>query len=501
MTLSSAFNIINSSFGTIGTQSSTIASNISNASTPGYSKQTANVLTDRFGGVRVASVTRVANMALATQLNTATSAAAEQSAISTGLATLAATVSDSSTATSSTGGLQNGDSPFAQLGNLATALTTYQSQPSNVASGQSAVAAAKTLAQSLNAGATTVTQVRTKADQDIADAVKQVNSALTQLQSINANIVDGLATNKDVGGLQDQRDTLVGQIAQQIGVSSSINPDGSLSLYTDSGVTLFQGIPSTLSFTPSGLLGPNGAGNQVYVNGTPITGSSSNMAVQSGAIVGLTQLRDTIAPQYQAQLDQIAGNLITAFQETDQSTTTPGLPALPGLFTTPGATSVPTSSNFTGLANQIVVNPTVDPTQGGDATLLRDGGISSPTSGNYSYNTTNAASYNGRLNQLLSSLQTPMSFAPAAGLGSSSSLSDYAQTSMSWLQSANNQASANASYQSSLQQQASAALSNATGVNLDAELTQMLTIESSYTASAKLLTTAQSMLQSLVSAV
>ena len=51
MTLSSAFNIINSAFTTIGTQSSTIASNIANANTPGYSREIANQVTDPFGGV------------------------------------------------------------------------------------------------------------------------------------------------------------------------------------------------------------------------------------------------------------------------------------------------------------------------------------------------------------------------------------------------------------------------------------------------------------------
>ena len=49
--------------------------------------------------------------------------------------------------------------------------------------------------------------------------------------------------------------------------------------------------------------------------------------------------------------------------------------------------------------------------------------------------------------------------------------------------------------------QASAALSNATGVNLDTELTNMLTIESSYTASAKLVTAVTAMFNTLVNAV
>jgi flagellar hook-associated protein 1 FlgK len=501
MTLSSAFNIINTSFAAIGTQSATIATNVANANTAGYSRQITNLGTDPYGGVSVFSVTRVADAALAAQLNAATSDSAAQSAISTGLATLAQTVSDSATSTTTSGTNQNGQSPSAMIGNFASAMASYEATPNSVVTAQAAVTAASSLASSLNAGSAAVTSVRSNADQQIGKAVNQVNTLLSQFQTANTSIVAALANGSNVSSLQDQRDSIVSQIAQEIGVNTSLSPSGSMSIFADNGATLFQNIPSTLSFTPSGTLGAGITGNAVYLNGQPITGSSANVPIQSGAIAGLVQLRDTVAPEYQAQLDQIAGNLITGFQETDQSTTNTGLAALPGLFTTPGATSVPASSDWTGLASDISVNASVDPTQGGDATLLRDGGISDTTDTNYTYNTSGSAGYTDRLQQLVTALQTPMSFASSAGLGTSSSITNYAQDSVSWLQGANQQATNDATYQASLATQASSALNNATGVNLDTELTNMLSIESSYTASAKLLTSANSMLTTLLSAV
>ena len=92
-----------------------------------------------------------------------------------------------------------------------------------------------------------------------------------------------------------------------------------MSIYTESGVTLFQDVPQTVSFTPTTTYVAGTVGNAVTVDGIPITGSSAPMAVESGALAGYAELRDTIAPQYQAQLDQIAGGLISAFAETDQS--------------------------------------------------------------------------------------------------------------------------------------------------------------------------------------
>ena len=93
------------------------------------------------------------------------------------------------------------------------------------------------------------------------------------------------------------------------------------------------------------------------------------------------------------------------------------------------------------------------------------------------------------------------SFDPGAGLGSSDSLSDYANASVSWLQAQNQQASNQVDYQNSVAAQATSALSNATGVSLDTEMTNMLNIENSYTTTAKLLTTVNAMFTALLNAV
>ena len=500
MSLSSTLNIVNSSFNAIGVQSSTIASNVANANTAGYSREIAAPVADPYSGVEIGSVTREANAALAIQVNAATSESAAQSAIANGLATLAQTVDDSTASTTTTGAQQNGDSPAAMIANLQSALATYQANPSSQSSANAAVAAASNLAGSLNAGAAAVSAVRTQADQGVAQAVNQVNTLLQQFQTVNNSVTSGLASGGNVSALEDQRDQILTRISQQIGVTATTNGNGSMSIYTDSGVTLFDDAPYALTFSPSGQLGPNQPGGQVYVNGAAITGPHSNMPIQSGAVAGLISLRDTIAPQYQSQLDQITGALVTAFQETDQSAANPGLPPEPGLFTVSGATSVPASSSWSGLANVVEVNPNVDPAQGGNALLLRDGGVSDTANADYTYNVSGDASYTGRLQQLSAALTAPTSFAAGAGIGATGTLSSYAAGSASWLQAQNQQASTNAAYQSSLLTQSQSALSNATGVNLDAELTNMLTIENSYTASAKLLTTVNSMLQALLNA-
>ena len=61
-------------------------------------------------------------------------------------------------------------------------------------------------------------------------------------------------------------------------------------------------------------------------------------------------------------------------------------------------------------------------------------------------------------------------------------------------------AASHSSYQSTLLSTATTALSNATGVNLDTEMSKMLDLENSYSATAKLLPTIDGMFGTLLTA-
>ncbi len=462
MTLSSAFNILNSAFDANAAQTAVISRNISNSSTTGYSLKTANLVTNAYGGVEVASITRATNSALQDQMLAANSQSAQQSAIANGLSQLSATVSDSSSSTSSSSTTTaSGQSPSAMLANLETALQNYQTSPSDTTVAGSVVTAASDLTASLNNATTTVQQVRSQADASMAQSVTTINSLLGQYQTVNNTIVSGLQSGADVTDAEDSRDNILSQLSQQVGISTVTNANGSESIYTDSGVTLFQTTARTVSFTATPTLTAGATGNPVTVDGVPITGSSSPMAIHSGALAGLATLRDTTAPQYQAQLDQIANGLVGAFSETDQSgSATPG-PALPGLFTyagfsatagLPADTSVPA-----GLAGQITVNASVDPSQGGNVNLLRDGDISGGGA-NYTYNATGAASFTTRIQQLITQMSATQSFDPSAGAGSNASLTDYANASVGWVQGQYQHATDQANSSSTLATAASQAL-------------------------------------------
>src|SRR5271169_4517303 len=226
MSLSAAFNIISSSFAANSAQTAVVSNNIANVNTPGYSRQIANLVTNSYGGADVVSVTREANAALAEQVSTSTAQAAAQQAIADGLATLAQTVSDSSSASTTSGADQNGASPSAMLANLQSALTTYETSPSSSSAADAVVSAASDLASSLNSTSATVQQVRETADQKMASSVGTINSLLNQFTAANNAVVTGLQTGANISSVEDTRDSIVTQLSQQIGVSTTVAANG-----------------------------------------------------------------------------------------------------------------------------------------------------------------------------------------------------------------------------------------------------------------------------------
>jgi flagellar hook-associated protein 1 FlgK len=128
--------------------------------------------------------------------------------------------------------------------------------------------------------------------------------------------------------------------------------------------------------------------------------------------------------------------------------------------------------------------------------LLRDGGISGNS--NYTYNTSGNTSYTTRLTRLLGNLSATQTFSAASGITTSASLSSYASASVGWLEGQYSNVSSQSTTQSTLLNTATTALSNATGVNLDNEMSKMLDLENSYSATAKLIQTIDTMFGTLI---
>ncbi|SHO63224.1 flagellar hook-associated protein 1 FlgK [Pseudoxanthobacter soli DSM 19599] len=469
MSLSLALNTAKSSMASVSAQISTSAKNISGATDATYSRKIAATTTTADGSVRYTTVRRAQDTALYNKMLGATSSAAEKDALLNGLDRLADTVGDT----------ENEGSPASKIQALANTLTQYANLPSDQDRAASAVTAAKDLAATLNDATSTVTSVRQQADADMASSVENINDLLGQFQDLNNAVIRGTVAGADISTQLDQRDAVLAKISEELGVTTVTRGNNDMAIYTDSGVTLFETTARKVEFNQTTAYSPATVGNAVYIDGVQVTGAGASMPLQSGKLVGLATLRDEVAPTYQAQLDEVARGLIDTFQDGGAD----------GLFTKTG------SVTGVGLAGAIVVNAAVDPDQGGNPVLLRDGI-------NTDYNPDDAASFSDRLFALTGALSaTRTDYSAAAGIGTTGTLAGFASSSVGWLQNLRSDTTSSSQYQNTLLSNASEALSNVTGVNLDDEYALQLSLEQSYTASAKLMSVVQKMFDDLLSTV
>lgn len=489
MSLTAALDSARASLMASGIQSSTISRNIAGASAAGYSRKIAVLDNLPGASVYVAAIQRAASSGLYDNVLVATSASAKQNAILDGLQTIS---------TSTVNDPENGQSPTAQLNKLKQALQQYANAPDNTTLAQAAVTSAKDMATALNQATKTVQTVREGADADMATSVGNINQLLSQFDKVNTAIVKGTITGDDVTDYLDQRDTIVSKLSQEVGVSMTLHANGDAALYTDSGVVLFDKTARSVSFAATNIYTAGTTGNAVYIDGVPVTGANSVMPIKTGKLAGLSELRDSATVTYQSQLDEIARGLVETFKEVDQSGG--GLPDVPGLFTYPGAPTMPPSATVSvGLAGSISVAASVDPAQGGNPNLLRDGAISGNVA--YKYNTAGNGGFSTRLQQLIGGMDAAQPFDATTQGKPNGSLLDFAASSTSWIENQRKAADDNNTYQKTLLDRSTAALSNVSGVNMDDEMALMLQVERTYSASSKIISTVDQMLQSLLAAV
>jgi flagellar hook-associated protein 1 FlgK len=486
MGLTASMDIARTSLSARQEQSTIVARNIANADNPYASRKIANTVSALGGGVRLQSITRVADQALFQKVLSANADAAGQEAVVNALDTMNETVFDP----------EQDFSPAALAGKLNDALQQYASGPHDPVRAKAALDAATDMATGLNSATQAVQDVRRRADQDIQVAVEKINTTLADIETLNNQIVNRTFAGDDVTDQLDQRDKLIADISEEIGIRVVNRGQNDVAIYTDSGVTLFDVQARQVSFTPTPVYDSTTSGSPVVVDGVPVTGPGATMAIGSGRLKGLTDVRDNYAVTYQTQLDEIARGLIETFAEQDQSGS--GLPAATGIFSHNGSPAVPATGTLqSGLAGEISVNAAVDPSRGGDLNRIRDGGINGAA---YQYNTSGASGFSARIRELSDGLAANRSFDPVAEGGTQDSLLDFASTSVGWLQEQRRTASADLEFSQTVQVRSSDALNQVIGVNLDYEMTLLLEIERSYQATSRLITTIDDMYEYLLTA-
>jgi flagellar hook-associated protein 1 FlgK len=485
MSLASAITTAQTIFSNTGKQTAVVSQNIANVGNADYSRRMAMMGVDNDGQPYL-KVQRAQSDALFKQNISGISDASAQSRLLAGLTQIQ----------SAYGGPDYPTSPATYLTTFRSSLQTFASSPGNITIGSSAIADAQDLANSLKSASTIVEDVRTTTDREISDQVGQLNEYLVAFEKVNNVVIGQVANGKDAGDALDKRDSLLKSIAEIVGISTTTRDNMDTLIYTTDGSVLFETSPRKVT-----LLGRDGTSSPpfyVQIDGDEVPAGSGGNTSGKGTLSALFQLRDVIAPKMQDQLDEIARGLIYAFREIDQTLPagTSGEPGLPGLFIDRANAGMPDVGKIApGLASRITINSAIE----SNPMLLRDGGFNNAAgSTNYTYNKTGVAAYTTRVDGLISEMGKPMSFDDTAEIGETATITGYASSSIGWIEQLRKAATSANETKSAMLQQTQQTLSNETGVSLDEELSLMLDLEQSYKASAKLLSTVDDMLKSLL---
>lgn len=483
--LSSALSSALSGLLATSNQSAVVSRNVTRAGDQDYTRRDVALKTDGVGGVRSASYTRSADKTLQDRVLNSNSRTGGTQVTADALKVLSSIIGDP----------QDNTSVAAGLYQLQQSLRDFKNNPSSNTYATGATSAARMLVSRLNSSTDEIAAVRNEANVGVNASVEKISSLLLDLQPIDQSITTGTPGSEAYLDNLDERDGILRQLSQEIGLRIVNKSDGGIALYSDSGITLFDVVPRRIEVRAEGPLAAGEPGPQVYIDGVEVSGSNPVLPLQAGALTAHLRLRDETTITYQAQLDEIARSLVSIFAEQDQNATST-LPPATGIFSYDGSPAVgPAATHISGLAGTIKLNVAFDDRNGGNPMLLRDGGSNGTV---YVYNAAGVSGFQQRLSDLADAFDKPFSFDIAAKLSGQATIKAFAEFSASQLESERAKASGNSDEAQSANQRWSDALASKTGVNIDEEMASLLSLEKSYQASAKVITTIDKMFSVLI---
>ncbi len=427
---------------------SVTGNNLANVNTPGYTRQTAildpspSELTPQgvLGtGVSMDGIQRTRDVFLDSQVRSEMALAGRWDARSETL-TQAESVLNEPT-----------DSGLGDLmDNFWNSWLELSNQPESSSARSVVIQSGQDLAQGLQQIDSQIRAIINSSTADLSQRVDQLDTSLQQVADLNVQITTSEIGGGVDGNLRDQRDLLLDQLAQSAGASSTIRSDGT-AVVRIGGRTVVDGD----SVVPLELQG-SVQGGQTTMNLAFADHLDAPVAL-SGELGGILEARDQVLPSFLSQMDQLASTIASTVNEVHSAG--------------------PTHLNFfTGnTAATLQVNPDIanDPSQ-----------LNAGTTGDAGDNDIALAIANLRDARTMDR--------------STATMGDYYQAVVTNLGSLGQQANTMSQNEDAAVQSLDANRQSAIGVNMDEELTRMVTTEKAYDAAAKVFSTVSDMFDTLL---
>ena len=293
------------------------SNNVANVNTPGYSRQAA-VLTTMPGqftgagytgrGVAVETIRRAFNDQVNGQVQF--------------------TQSQSSEAATQSQLMRPVDKLFASddlgigsaMDRFFSSLTQASSRPADMAARAAVISSAQQLVSRFNQTVGQLDELGRNADLAVRGTAAQINTLAQKIGSLNEAIANSKASGHTPNDLMDQRDYTIRQLNEQVGVTTLEQSDGSLNIFLSGGPALVVGNNAaslTIGYDPSvpqkqiiGVTTRNGGST----SSVQIAASSVN----GGALAGQLKFREVNLVDAKNELGRLATALATTFNSVHQ---------------------------------------------------------------------------------------------------------------------------------------------------------------------------------------
>lgn len=422
--------------------------NIANASTPGYSRQSAEMTTTdpisdpsllpagagQMGtGVNVSSITRSYDSFIQQQVLYQNSVQTQQQAVSDTLDRVGQVFNEPTS--QGFGSL---------LSNYFTAWQNLANNPTDSASRAVVAAHGSALSRGFNVASAALHQQQANQDGQIGQLVNQINSITGQIADLNVQITSVLAGGQKPNDLKDKRDDLLNSLSKLVQINTVEANNGAVSVSLTGAGALVQGASQ---FKLTTVPDPNNAGfTAVAFQGQPGT-----LTLTGGQLGAAFQNRDVTIGSRITALDTLANNVITAVNSLQ--TAGYGSNNATGItfFTGTDATSMAVDLRISG--NPANIATAAGPNLPGDATIAT---------------------------QIAALQETPPT-------GSTSTLQDQYGQMISQLGVDSQQAQQSVTTGGLVLQQLNAHQSSVSGVSLDEEASNLIQYQSAYQAAARVI--------------
>jgi flagellar hook-associated protein 1 FlgK len=467
LTLSSALDMASRSMQAQMTGVNVAGQNLANVNTTGYTRQTVDIktsvdLTTTIGtqgtGAEVVAIQQAVNQLLNSQIQSQQSSSgywtSQQSALQSAETSLNEYLNGTGATSSAAGNTTTDTGLSGQLSSLFNAFQAVATSPTSVPARQALVSAAQTLANTFNQVNGQLNNTKSSLNTSLTQNVSDANTLLSGIATLNKQIVAAQLSGGTPNDLLDEREQDLENLSNLTNIQTSAGTNGAIDVSIGGQMLVSDNqVMDTLQTYDA-----SGSGQLLVQTAT----GGVDLTLTGGAMQGTIDARDGELANLQSNINTLASTLITQVNTVNNSG-----------YSLTGTTGV---SFFNGSdASNIAVNQ-----------ALVDNPSLVQASGSATANGDNSIAL--QLADLATATQT--------GLNNETFGDAYAGTVAQFgtsLQTANKQVSNQTAVSSMLATQRS----STSGVNIDEEMTNLMSFQRAYEASAQLVSTINQMMETV----